>query len=105
MNVAVAWIDEHEAKLFLFSEHQMARRRLNGADESRFDEISEEMKGFKKILVLGPDEPRNRFCAWLKKTHPDQAQRIIASELLLDPTDAQIADRLRHYFKKPLTSA
>lgn len=83
-------------------------RHHTHADETKgknsnklFQDVASAVKEAQEILVLGPGQGKNHFIGFLKDHHAkDIANHVVGVETVDHPTDNQIMDYSRKFFKK-----
>ena len=110
MSHAILWMDRENAKLFNLENSRVTHRVLHAHEPDHHthhrdqDEktsahflktIFENVKDFKKIVILGPGLAKKHFTAYLGEHHPDFVKRIAACITVDHPTDGQMME----YFK------
>ena len=120
-------IDHHEARIFRSEMHGAVPRQIlphapedhfrhahNSKDFSRgrekpepnsfFEPVAKELKAAAQILVFGSGKgtgsEMEQFIAWVKKHHPELAQRIIGSVVVDEHhlSDAQLLAKAREFY-------
>jgi hypothetical protein len=98
--LTILWICDAEARLIHFTEESMARDRIGGGTLF-FQLVSEELGSARGILLLGPFENIVQFRDYLIAEHPSIVARVIASEVVDDPLDEDIAAlALKHFTRR-----
>jgi stalled ribosome rescue protein Dom34 len=116
---AVIWIDHHEAHLQSFTrdEKDSAVIRAHGAprqvhhhsgsigggkaptDIDFFSRIAHSVEGSREVLVMGPSQAKNEFVKYLGQHNPQLAAKVIGVEAADHPTEGQMLDHARRFFK------
>lgn len=116
---AVVWLDFKEAHVFQFTAEDVERQRIKahapfrkihhkaGAigsghahdDKGYFDAIIEALSGTAEWLVTGPAATKNEFVGYVEKHTPQLKQRLIGVEAMDHPTDGELVDHARRFFK------
>jgi stalled ribosome rescue protein Dom34 len=122
MSAFVVWMDSSTAKIFHIKgdsvstskaiRHEVDHHRHNKNDMKQkdspefFTEVADHLKTMKdSVLLVGPGVTRNHFITYLEGHHDKAlAHRIVATEPLDHPTDAQIVAYARKYFPKAQTA-
>ncbi len=107
MSYVVAWIDSQEAKLFHFSPGKVDKEDIKRTAEEHeegkfFHRVADHMKLDSHVLVVGPGLGKKHFVHHLEthKTHKALVGRIVGVENADHPTDGQIQELARKFFKK-----
>jgi hypothetical protein len=64
-----------------------------------FNEILAALGEARAWLVVGPGSAKQEFLRHLESRHPELRKRVVGVEPANHPTDAEIADHARRYFK------
>jgi stalled ribosome rescue protein Dom34 len=70
------------------------------SDEAYYHEVAQALKGVHEILVTGPAQAKDEFCAHCKQHDKTVAQAIVASIASDHPSDPQLAAMAKQYFLK-----
>ncbi|HCX66281.1 translational machinery protein [Parvibaculum sp.] len=117
---AVVWIDHHEARILDFNaddvnvdkvtvKHKATRKQSartgkaswrESEDGTFFDEVAEKLAGAGEILIVGPANAKLGFLNRLQKKHGAIAEHVIGIETVDHPSDGQLLDFARSYFRK-----
>lgn len=117
---AVVWIDHHAARILDFNadeanadkvtpkEHAMRKHaQFSGRaswreseDAAFFDEVAEKLAGAGEILIVGPANAKFGFLKRLQKKHAPIAENVVGIETVDHPTDGQLLNFARAYFRK-----
>jgi hypothetical protein len=117
---AVVWIDHHEARILDFNaddvnadkvtvKHKATRTQSartgkaswrESEDGTFFDEVAEKLAGAGEILVVGPANAKLGFLKRLEKKHGPIAEHVVGIETVDHPSDGQLLDFARAYFRK-----
>lgn len=117
---AVVWMDHRAAKVIGFSldiaetvevhsqrEDSKLHRKSGkpgtgkATDDHRFfEEIAVALNGVREVLVTGPGTAKTAFQSFLADRHPDVARRVTGVETLDHPSDRELLDHARRYFKR-----
>jgi stalled ribosome rescue protein Dom34 len=116
---AVIWIDHHEAHVQSFTrdENDSTLIRAHGAprqvhhhrgsigsgkapmDNDFFSRVAQSVEGSHEVLVVGPSQAKNEFVKYLGQHNPQLAKKIIGVEAADHPTEGQMLDHARRFFK------
>ena len=116
---AVVWLDFKEAHVFLFNAEDVERQRIKAHTPSHkihqkagiigsghshdgkayFDSIIEVLSGTSEWLVTGPAATKNEFVSYVEKHAPQLKSRLIGIEAMDHPTDGELLDHARRFFK------
>jgi len=117
---AVVWIDHHEARILDFNaedanadkvtvKHKATRKQSartgkaswrESEDGAFFDEVAEKLAGAGEILVVGPANAKLGFLKRLQAKHAAIAEHVVGIETVDHPSDGQLLDFARAYFRK-----
>jgi stalled ribosome rescue protein Dom34 len=116
MSAYVICIDLNEAKLFSLEpghkqteivrrkeikHHTHADRENHKNLHKYFQDVADHLKQVQELLVVGPGQVKNQFSNHLKETYPHTlGLAIIGVETLDHPTDNQILDFSRKFFRQ-----
>jgi len=116
MSALVVWMDHEHAKIFALSPEKMETHSLKkhevrhhtSHDEQKhknaegfFHELASELKGASELLLVGPGLAKAQFKHHLENHHhQDLAKKVVGMETCDHPTDNQILDLGRKFFKK-----
>lgn len=116
--VAVVWLDREQAKVFQFSQkgflgekkfrahhtdhHTHARDAFDHerSESPLFRDVSQELEGVKKLLIIGPGMAKYHFRSYLMEQKPLVARNVERVESSDHPTEAQIAALAKDFFDK-----
>ena len=115
MSTYVVWMDNHHAKLFKIAPGSIEKQKLdhkeikhhnshdpnNHKDSERFfSDLAHNLADANEVLLLGPGLGKNHFKSHLDKhnTH-GLAQKVVGIETCDHPTDNQILELSRKFFK------
>ncbi len=106
MGVSVVWIDAEQARVFHISEDRMERHvlSLKGLLHPIYREVIEKLGSPSRIVILGPGTPKNQLFDFMKVSHPQLANKVVACETSDHPSDQQIATFAMKYVQKPVAS-
>ena len=117
MSSYVVWIDSVHAKIFNFTEqgvkHSEIRQHLhdhhthnkhdvrNEASGKFFHDLATAVNSASELLVVGPGLTKDHFKAHLLDHHHNNlAHKLVGLEPMDHPTDNQIVEFARKYFKR-----
>lgn len=115
----VVWMDHHEAHVQGFTREQSEsavvkahgephklhhRRGSIGSgkapqDHEFFARVGEAFAGAREVLVVGPAQAKHEFVKYLEHHHPQLAKAVIGVETADHPTDGQMLEHARRYFR------
>lgn len=116
MSAYVVWMDSANAKIFHIQgeevltskafrhDHDHHSHNKNDAKQKDspkfFTDVADHLNGVKAaVLLVGPGMSKNHFVTYLEDHHRKElAQRIVGTESMDHPTDAQIVAFARKYF-------
>jgi stalled ribosome rescue protein Dom34 len=118
---AAVWLDHHEARVFHVDlagfdertlqapEHRFHRHpkgpsepRAHPADETHFFEaIARSLASAEQVLLLGPSTAHAQFLKYLETHARPLAAKVVGVETSDHPTDAQLVQHVRGYFRIP----
>lgn len=116
MSAYVVWMDSSFAKIFHLKgdvvsasktmrndpDHHTANKNDSKHKDSArfFYSVAEHLRGFNdRVLLVGPGVAKSHFITFLETHHQrDLAQRIVGTETMDHPTDAEIVAYARKYF-------
>ncbi len=113
------WIDHYEARIFGIGAddaevtsvsdggpHHHIHRKADHVhlgsepvDSDFLDEVAAALATARAILVCGPGNARHQLAGHLNAHHPDIARRIWGIEAMDHPSDPQIIDHARRFFR------
>jgi stalled ribosome rescue protein Dom34 len=116
---AVVWLDFKEAHVFQFSREDVEHQRIKahapfrkihhkagsiGAghahdDKSYFADILQALEGSTEWLVTGPGGTKNELVSYVETNAPQLKSRLIGVEPMDHPTDGELIDHARRFFK------
>lgn len=116
---AVVWMDSREAHVFRFSREDVEKRRLKAhnpfrkvhhkagaiggghahGDRAFFDETAEALAGVTEWLLVGPGIAKHDFLRHVGEHARDLKARLAAVETMTHPTDGELIDQARNFFK------
>ena len=116
---AVVWMDFKESHVFRFDVEDVQRRRIKarnpyrkvhhkaGAiggghahdDRAFFDETAAALDGVTEWLLVGPGVAKHDFLRHIGEHVHDLKARLAAVETMDHPTDGELVDQARRYFK------
>ncbi len=115
MSYMVLWIDSKHAKLFSFtkqgvekSEMEMTKHEQHVAEADKnhgecrefYDRVAKALQNPEELLVVGPGNAKKHFKTELDSHHKNLAQKVVAVENMDHPTDGQIVDHAKRFFRK-----
>jgi len=108
---AVVWMDHQEAHVLHFDAASFEAHRIKARShhprhhegdalgQALFHEgVLKALDGAREVLLVGPGHAHDEFKAWTRRHHPDQVGRILATEKLDHPSDAQLVALARRQF-------
>ena len=116
---AVLWMDFKEAHVFRFDAEDVQKERLKShapfrkvhhkagaigaghahADAAFFDDIAAALKGISEWLLVGPGHSKNDFLRYIEAHDRPLKDRLAAVEPMDHPTDGELLDAARCFFK------
>ncbi len=114
---AVAWLDHSDAHVLHFSRDDVEASHLHAQHSHRhlhnrrapherhpapvefFDEIVHALEGAQEILVCGPGTAKTEFTRHVEHHHQALKARIFGVETVDHPSDGQLLQHARKYFK------
>ncbi|MBD3666426.1 MAG: translational machinery protein [Parvibaculaceae bacterium] len=116
---AIVWIDHHEARILEFNQdeadsevvkprhpvkhlHTKAGSRSSwraGEDADYYGSVAEKLGPVHEVLIVGPANAKLAFMKFLQKNDPATADKIVGIESVDHPTDGQLVNFARNYFK------
>lgn len=117
---AIVWLDHREATIIGYSlddkdvaqvhsdrEGRRIHRHAGAVDSGKaaddhhfFDEIATHLAGIREILVVGPGNAKTAFAKYLGERHPATAKCVLAVEAADHPTEGQLLDHARRFFRR-----
>lgn len=117
---AVVWIDHHEARILDFNaedanadkvtpKHKATRKHAQftgraswreSEDAAFFDEVAAKLAGAGEILIVGPANAKLGFLKRLQQKHSPVADHVVGIETVDHPSNAELVDYARAYFRK-----
>jgi hypothetical protein len=118
-NHAIVWMDSKKAHVFQFNADDVEKQRIKahlpfrqihhkagviGAghvhlDRDYFDEICKALEGVQEWLLTGPGTAKDEMSAYLHTFRPWLEEKLLAVETADHPTDGQLLDHARRFFK------
>ena len=116
MSAYVVWMDSSSAKIFHVNgdmveaskavRHDIEHHTQNKMDSKQKDsprffiDVAEQLKGHNdSVLLVGPGNSKNHFVTYLEGHHEKGlANRIVATEPMDHPTNAQVVAYARKFF-------
>jgi len=116
---AIVWMDSKEAHVFQFNASDVEKQRIKahlpfrkihhkagviGAghvhlDHHYFDEIAQALDGVQEWLLTGSGAGKSEMRSYLKGKLPELDKKLLAVESADHPTDGQLLDHARRFFK------
>lgn len=116
---AVAWLDFKEAHVFRFSPGDVQKEHIQAhtpfrkvhhkagaigaghahADREFFRQIAEALHGVTEWLLVGPGYAKNDFLHHVEAHDPALKESLVAIEPMDHPTDGQLIESARAFFK------
>ncbi|WP_428667937.1 translational machinery protein [Reyranella sp.] len=116
---AVVWMDFREAHVFRFGVEDVQKQRLKArnpyrkvhhkagaiggghahSDRAFFDETVEALAGVTEWLLVGPGVAKHDFLRHVGGHAQDLKAKLAAVETMDHPTDRELVDQARHFFK------
>jgi len=116
---AVVWLDHAHAKIFHFDAHAFEVKAVksphgdgqvhrkagavgsgHAADDPKyFASVADGLRDAQEILLVGPGHTKGAFAKHLAAHAPDVAKKVVTVENADHPTDGEIVDHARKYFK------
>jgi len=116
---AIVWIDSKEAHVFRFNADDVEKQRIKahnpflkihhkagviGAghvhlDHAYFDEIAKDLDGVQEWLLTGPGGAKDEMSSYLRTLKHGLEEKLVGVETVDHPTDGQLVDHARHFFK------
>jgi hypothetical protein len=116
---AVVWIDHLEARVFHFSPGDVERLVLRPDDPTRhihhkansigsghaaedqhyLDAVAKSIADAGSVLITGPANTKTELVKHIQKHEPNLMKIIVGVETVDHPTDGQLVDHARRYFK------
>jgi len=115
----IVWMDATEAHIFRFNAEDVDKARIKahrpfrkvhhkagviGAgheplDTAYFREIAVALDGAQEWLLTGPHGAKEQMLAYLQRSLPQLKGRLFGVETLDHPTDGQLVDHARRFFR------
>jgi stalled ribosome rescue protein Dom34 len=116
---AVVWLDFKEAHVFRFSPDDVHKERIQAhnpyrkvhhkagaigaghahSDREFFAQIAEALEGVTEWLLVGPGYAKNDFLHHIEANAPALKDRLVAVEPMDHPTDGELIESARSFFK------
>jgi stalled ribosome rescue protein Dom34 len=116
---AIVWIDHHEARIFHFGRdeadsvivhpkraHQNIHHKANTIgsghaqpDKDYLRDVTHAVAEAEEILVTGPAGAKLELVRFLEEKAPQVKKKVVGVETLDHPTDGQLLDHARRYFR------
>lgn len=107
MSYVVCWLDSHDAKVFSFDAEQVRKAELHIKKEDHgedhfYHRVAEALHNAFEVLLVGPGVAKTQFVRHLEnhKSHGNLKARIKGIENMDHPTDGQIIDYGKRFFKR-----
>lgn len=113
MSAAVIWLDHESASIYRLSPGNLGKEQVKrhsshdrkehkqAEEEKYFHELANRIANVKEILVMGPGTAKQEFVHHLQNHHHESiAKRIVGVETVDHPSENQILERARTFFKK-----
>lgn len=118
---AVIWLDHRLARIIAFDMHGAGRTveviESHGAPHihhkagtmgsghaedppAYFQNIADQLQGFREILVLGPAEAKTALLTYLRRECPQLALHVTGSEAFDQHSDGEIVEFARAFFRR-----
>lgn len=118
---AVVWIDHRAAHIHSFNwdeadnilvRHENASHQLHSQasetpgsqhvheDKVYLDAVAKALQPFGEILIVGPSLAKTELKKYLDAKAPNVAERVVGVEPMDHPTDGQLLDFARRYFRR-----
>ena len=114
----IAWIDHSEARILSIDPEQIeativkpiahphlhVKRGVVGSghaaeDQHYYNSVAEALAGAREILIAGPGQAKLALLKHLHAHHPAIVEHVVGIETSDHPSDRQLVDHARHYFK------
>ncbi len=116
---AIVWMDSKEAHVFQFNRDDVEAQRVKAdppsirihhkggslgdghqhLDHGYFDDIAKAMDGVQEWLLTGPSLAKDELHTYLKGHHLELEKKLLGVEPADHPTDGQLLDHARRFFK------
>ena len=116
---AIVWVDSKEAHVFRFNADDVEKQRVKahspfrkihhkagviGAghihlDHAFFDEIAKDLDGIQEWLLTGPGAAKDELSSYLGTRKQGLREKLVGVESADHPTDGQLVDHARRFFK------
>ena len=116
---AVVWMDFREAQVFRFNAEDVQKHRIKArnpyrkvhhkagaiggghaqSDRAFFDETVEAMAGVTEWLLVGPGVAKHDFLRHVGEHAHELKVKLAAMETMDHPTNGELVDQARHFFK------
>jgi hypothetical protein len=116
---AIVWMDSKQAHVFQFNAADVEKQRVKahlpyhqihhkagviGAghvhlDHHYFDEIARSLDGVQEWLLTGPGAGKDELRSYLRGKLPELDKKLLGVESADHPTDGQLLDHARRFFK------
>jgi len=61
--------------------------------------VAEALNGAQEVLIVGPGQAKDEFIKYLGSHHPQLAKKILGVETADHPTDGQLLEHARRFFR------
>lgn len=68
-------------------------------DHEFFERVAQAFADVREVLVVGPAQAKLEFVKYLEHHHPQLAKKIIGVETVDHPTDGQMLEHARRFFR------
>jgi stalled ribosome rescue protein Dom34 len=111
MAACIVWLDHKEAQIFHLSKDGTKKDHVkkhgsehahghNPEDEKFFHEVAGKLANVNELLIMGPGLAKNHFKAHLENHHHTAiAKSIVGVESVDHPTENQLLEQARKFFK------
>ena len=115
---AVVWVDHAQAHVLFIDAENIEKSFLEPAqhprlhhkrgsvgggkaaeDQHYYHGIAQALRGTQEILIAGPGQAKLELFKHLQQHDPEVAKHVVGMETADHPSDGQLADHARHYFK------
>jgi len=108
---AVVWIDQQAAHVLMFDREHVEAERIKSRSHHQHQGKSTDLSGLfadvagalgnvQEVLLTGPGLVRDQLHDWCVQHQPAVSKVIVGSVASDHPTDPQLVDLARQYFKK-----
>ena len=116
---AIVWMDSKEAHVFRFNAADVEKARIKAdrpygkihhkagvvgsghehLDRAYFDDIAVALEGVEEWLLSGPHGAKEQMSAYVDRSLPLLKKKLFGVETSDHPTDGQLVDHARRFFK------